>query len=153
MGYWRRKNKLEKELVLLDKGKPTFQGDITKVATEIQTDKRDLFYLINDLFQFYQSKQRQKATISIVFEDVFKNMKMEMIKPIPEALCVSGFPQVVRTISGYDALFLEEEKGYTVVFPKLPGCITQGDTEEEAEKNAREAIDAYLECMAKIGAK
>jgi predicted RNase H-like HicB family nuclease len=37
-----------------------------------------------------------------------------------------------------------EEGGYTVTVPALPGCITQGDTLEEAVANAREAITAHL---------
>jgi predicted RNase H-like HicB family nuclease len=29
--------------------------------------------------------------------------------------------------------------------PSLPGCITEGDTKEEALKNIKEAIELYLE--------
>ena len=38
-----------------------------------------------------------------------------------------------------------EDGGYTVIVPALPGCITEGDTREEALRNAREAIELYLE--------
>jgi len=38
-----------------------------------------------------------------------------------------------------------EEGGYTAVVPYLPGCISEGDTKEEALKNIREAIEVYLE--------
>jgi len=38
-----------------------------------------------------------------------------------------------------------EEGGYTVVVPALPGCISEGDTREEALRNIREAIALYLE--------
>lgn len=34
----------------------------------------------------------------------------------------------------------EGEIGYTVTFPDLPGCITEGDTLEEAMAMAREAM-------------
>jgi len=37
-----------------------------------------------------------------------------------------------------------EEGGYTVEVPALPGCISEGDTYEEALKNIREAIELYL---------
>ena len=35
--------------------------------------------------------------------------------------------------------------GYTVRVPSLPGCISEGDTREEALTNIREAIELYLE--------
>ncbi len=38
-----------------------------------------------------------------------------------------------------------EEGGYTAHVPGLPGCISEGDTREEALENIREAIDLYLE--------
>jgi predicted RNase H-like HicB family nuclease len=38
-----------------------------------------------------------------------------------------------------------EEGGYTVIVPSLPGCVSEGNTREEALKNVREAIELYLE--------
>lgn len=38
-----------------------------------------------------------------------------------------------------------DEGGYTVFVPALPGCISEGDTKEEALKNIQEAIELYLE--------
>ena len=35
--------------------------------------------------------------------------------------------------------------GFTVYVPSLPGCISEGDTLEEARANIREAIELYLE--------
>ena len=36
--------------------------------------------------------------------------------------------------------------GYIVAYcPALKGCVTQGDTEEEAIENFKEAIDLYFE--------
>ncbi|MCK4639959.1 MAG: type II toxin-antitoxin system HicB family antitoxin [Candidatus Marinimicrobia bacterium] len=37
------------------------------------------------------------------------------------------------------------EGGYTVTVPSLPGCISEGDTKEEAISNIKEAIELYLE--------
>ena len=42
-------------------------------------------------------------------------------------------------------LELQEDGGYTVYVPSLPGCISQGETIEEALKNIKEAIELYLE--------
>lgn len=41
----------------------------------------------------------------------------------------------------------ELDGGYVVTVPGLPGCITEGDTVEEALKNAKEAISLYLEYL------
>jgi predicted RNase H-like HicB family nuclease len=38
-----------------------------------------------------------------------------------------------------------DEGGYTVFVPALPGCISEGDTLDEARENIREAIALYLE--------
>jgi len=37
-----------------------------------------------------------------------------------------------------------DEGGYWVKVPALPGCVTQGETVEEALANAREAIEGYV---------
>ncbi len=37
------------------------------------------------------------------------------------------------------------EGGYTVYVPSLPGCISEGETVEDALTNIREAIELYLE--------
>ena len=46
----------------------------------------------------------------------------------------------------YPAIFhAEEEGGFWVEFPDLPGCVTQGDTEAEVYTNAIEAMELYLQ--------
>jgi len=45
----------------------------------------------------------------------------------------------------------EPEGGYTVIVPSLPGCVTYGDTIEEAIEMAREAIELYAESLKKHG--
>ena len=37
-----------------------------------------------------------------------------------------------------------EEGGFTVYVPSLPGCISEGDTFEEAVENIKEAVELYL---------
>ena len=39
----------------------------------------------------------------------------------------------------------EVEGGYTVIVPSLPGCVTYGDSIEDAIEMAKEAIELYLE--------
>jgi predicted RNase H-like HicB family nuclease len=38
-----------------------------------------------------------------------------------------------------------EEGGFTVYVPSLPCCVSEGETEQEAMQNIREAIELYLE--------
>lgn len=40
-----------------------------------------------------------------------------------------------------------DEVGYTVTVPALPGCITEGDTMDEALLNAREVIGLFVESL------
>jgi len=46
----------------------------------------------------------------------------------------------------YPALikYVAEDNSYLVEFPDLPGCLTEGDTLEEAKRNAKEALTGYL---------
>ena len=44
----------------------------------------------------------------------------------------------------YPAVFTKEETGYSVRFPDLEGCFTEGDTIEEAYDMAAEAMGLYL---------
>ena len=39
----------------------------------------------------------------------------------------------------------QQEGGFTAYVPSLPGCVSQGETKEEAVKNIKEAIELYLE--------
>ncbi len=40
-----------------------------------------------------------------------------------------------------------EEGGFTAVAPSLPGCISEGETRDEALANIKEAIELYLETV------
>ena len=45
----------------------------------------------------------------------------------------------------------EPEGGYTVMVPSLPGCVTYGETIEEAIDMAKEAIEIYIESLKEHG--
>ena len=44
-------------------------------------------------------------------------------------------------------LIPDETGGFTVEVPSLPGCFSQGDTQEEALTNIQEAIALHIESM------
>ncbi len=41
----------------------------------------------------------------------------------------------------------QPEGGWTVLVPSLPGCVSQGETEQEALENIVDAIRLYLESI------
>ena len=45
----------------------------------------------------------------------------------------------------------QQDGGYHVYAPELPGLHTQGDTLEEATENAREALELYVEGLREDG--
>jgi len=47
----------------------------------------------------------------------------------------------------YPAVFEEEEVGYSVNFPDIQGCITEGDTIEEAFDMAKDALGLNISYM------
>ncbi|MGB9610808.1 MAG: type II toxin-antitoxin system HicB family antitoxin [Bryobacteraceae bacterium] len=51
------------------------------------------------------------------------------------------------------SVFYEQapEGGYVASVPALPGCHTQGETLEEAERNIKKAIASYLESLTAHG--
>ncbi|MBI1389460.1 MAG: type II toxin-antitoxin system HicB family antitoxin [bacterium] len=44
----------------------------------------------------------------------------------------------------YKIALLQSEEGFSVSVPGLPGCWSQGETEEEALENIQDAIREYL---------
>lgn len=53
----------------------------------------------------------------------------------------------MKTINYRILLRKQPEGGYTVMVPSLPGCITYGETIEEAIEMAKEAIELYIESL------
>lgn len=142
---------MQKELVLLRQGKPVLQKDIVKIADIMRTDKKGLPYMIYDFFQLCENKEKLESTISILLENVFENMRAEIVKQVSITLETEKLPDMIAEISGYTFLLFEDEvsEGFIVSCPLLPGCGTEGDTIEEAIENAKDAIKGYLKCARK----
>ena len=58
----------------------------------------------------------------------------------------SAYPFAIRPLSE------EECGGYLIEFPDVPGCISDGETPEEAIRNGRDALKACLATMREFGA-
>ncbi len=54
---------------------------------------------------------------------------------------------IMRVLNYRIFLKKEPEGGYTVIVPSLPGCVTYGETVDEAKAMAREAIELYVETL------
>lgn len=55
-----------------------------------------------------------------------------------------------KKVFEYTVVFQEEkEGGYSAWVPTLPGCVSQGETFEEALNNIKEAMELYLEDIPK----
>ncbi len=50
-----------------------------------------------------------------------------------------------KTIRSFSVVYeADPDGGYIAFIPSLPGCHTQGETLEEAERNIKEAAELYL---------
>lgn len=59
---------------------------------------------------------------------------------------------VTKKILEYTVIFEPaEEGGYVVSVPALSGCVTQGETFEEATENIKDAIQGYLQVLKETG--
>ena len=47
----------------------------------------------------------------------------------------------------FKVVFHRDQEGISVSVPALPGCLSEGDTEEEALENIRDAITEYLAAL------
>lgn len=57
-----------------------------------------------------------------------------------------------REVMNLKVVLEQDEDGISVATcPSLPGCISQGKTEEEALSNIKEAIVLHLECLSEDG--
>jgi antitoxin HicB len=68
------------------------------------------------------------------------------LRAVPDSGAAKAYAYTVR-IHRADP----DETGYWVDVPALPGCVTQGETYEEALANAQEAIQLYLEGLVEEG--
>lgn len=60
--------------------------------------------------------------------------------------------KIAKKILEYTVVFEPaEEGGYIVSVPSLPGCVTQGETFEEAMTMVKDAIEGYLAVLEETG--
>lgn len=71
---------------------------------------------------------------------------------LSEAKDITMVKKLTQKVLKYTAIFEPaEEGGYVVYVPALPGCVTEGDTFEEAVYMIKDAIKGYLAVSKKQG--
>ena len=65
----------------------------------------------------------------------------------------SGMKEVEIIEASFDVIIKKEKGGYSAECFELSGCISQGKTLEEVEKNMKEAIKGYLKLLKKYDQK
>jgi predicted RNase H-like HicB family nuclease len=50
----------------------------------------------------------------------------------------------------YKVALYPTEEGFSVSVPELPGCWSEGETEEEALRNIEDAVREYLEVASRV---
>jgi len=51
----------------------------------------------------------------------------------------------------YTVVYEQAETNWGAIVPDLPGCISIGETREQAENNVREAIELYIDVLKERG--
>lgn len=81
----------------------------------------------------------------------FRSIKTVSLSCIFSRRNIYGILRAYENTSLYSHFPKRNGGGYTVIIPALKGCVTYGETIEEAASAAKEAIDSYLGSLAKDG--
>ena len=79
--------------------------------------------------------------------NVFQGMEKIHIHPAKEL----DLRNKIMIIEDHEICLTQDEGGVSVRVLSLPGCISQGESEEEAVKNIKDAMKGYLETAKKYG--
>ncbi len=72
-------------------------------------------------------------------------MKIKNIKPVESPYPFEAYAHVVAPLSE------EDGGGYMITFPDLPGCMSDGDTLDEALVNGRDAFNTWIAVQVDLG--
>ena len=83
------------------------------------------------------------SAYNIVAPDVRQHFEQILLRGMLRSQCILSGQE--DTMKLHVVLEPSEEGGFAAIVPSLPGCISEGDTREEALANIQEAIQLYLE--------
>ncbi len=118
---------------------PTSPQDILELFKVLDESPENLLSIFAQCIKYRESAWHYNF-------DIFKNQKkVGLISVRQEELRVKKI-----TIDGCDAVLTSEgEDGVSISCLSLPRCISQGESEEEAIKNIKEAMQTYMEVAKK----
>lgn len=97
---------------------------------------------------FLKKTRKQEARADLDLQETELNYKS--LRDLSNFAILKSMKKLKQNIYQYTAIFeLNENKGYTVTVPALPGLVTEGDNLEEARDMAEDAIRCYIQGLKK----
>jgi predicted RNase H-like HicB family nuclease len=138
--------KMRKAITYLKKNFP----DIEKPLAEMKflTDGETVFVLTKDKKEILDALSQGQMVFAVALGEIIEEMKGEVAK-------ISQDREYKVTVKGKGYRVIlhpdTEDGGFWVECPALPGCVSQGDTVEEALAMIKDAIIGHLEVVAEKG--
>ncbi|MCC6346432.1 MAG: MerR family transcriptional regulator [Nitrospirales bacterium] len=132
--------KIRKALHYLKKNMP----EIDKPLSEIRflTDGETIFVLTKDREKIIDTLKSGQLVFSLALGEIVETLKGEIVSLQKDR----GFTVTVKGKKYSVVIHTDEEDGgYWVECPMLPGCSSQGETIEEALEMIQDAIKGHLE--------
>jgi len=79
--------------------------------------------------------------------NVFQGIQRIGVHP----LRLSEIKSRIVKVDDFEVCLIQDEGGFSATVASLPGCISQGESEEEAINNVKDAIGCYIETAKKYG--
>ena len=134
--------KMRKSLIFLKKNMP----DIDKPLANLRflTDGKTVFVITKDSNKIIDTLQQGQMILSFPLADIIKELKGS-VKPMYD-----GRKHTVKVKGRVYSVILHEDSedgGYWIECPEIQGCVSQGDTVEEALDMIKDAIRGCLDLL------
>ena len=122
----------KKLLKIIDRGEPSKSGigEVEEMMRKRRVNEGD-YALLKCIEDLYFAKE---FCLDLEFVDSFPERDQTRVE--------------ITVPRSFDVVLTPGSDGFFVECINLPGCFSQGETEEEALANVKEAIEGYLECIA-----
>ncbi len=96
--------------------------------------------------------KKSQVTLDIILEELrgIKAQVQKFVSLIPEE-SIKEYKNAAQIMKFFVTVFRDEDGMFIAECPSIPGCVSQGETEQDAERNIQEAIKECLEVRAEKG--